>query len=534
MSSAASPDYKIILAIAILTWAGFLLVRATGPDDLLSRDQVKVGSYTLDIIENDNWLWQQDHAGQFASKPPMTQWLAALFTRATGQFHRMTLTFPSWFGCLITLIIICAWTRREFGSAAALWVPLLLLANPMGLRAVLLARSDPLFQCTIVLLAFAVWRCWIDGARAWPIVLAGTAALLTKGPLGLIIGLLGLLAVFTLKKEERPPIPAKIITIAILLSLVVPALWLWSAEQSSGGAAVEKLLQQELLGHAVGARLDPLQQSWTHHLLPAGWFLSRLAPTGLIALIAIARMMWRRSAQEQRQRTAERFLLAWLLGGLLLLCIGTHHRFIHLLVILPPAAMLAAREVSGWLSTPARGPMWAAVALSGVLPLTAVYLDMIDISSPRIVRSREVKEFALSVQEEVGPGARLVFFPTSAAVQVQLGRHQPALADQDIGGTLQSDEAIYVIVEDEDRFRRLATSQGITVFEAVLRRPFDGAHLALFASKGAVGARRVPGSRHPDYVTLTLLSILTGAIFVSSVRFLVASIAPIAGQNSKL
>ena len=129
MSSAASPDYKIILAIAILTWAGFLLVRATGPDDLLSRDQVKVGSYTLDIIENDNWLWQQDHAGQFASKPPMTQWLAALFTRATGQFHRMTLTFPSWFGCLITLIIICAWTRREFGSAAALWVPLLLPAS---------------------------------------------------------------------------------------------------------------------------------------------------------------------------------------------------------------------------------------------------------------------------------------------------------------------------------------------------------------------------------------------------------------------
>ena len=533
MSSSAAPGHRIILLIALATWAGFFFVRATSPDDLLSRDQEKVGVYVLDIVENDHWLWQRDHDGQFASKPPLTQWVAALFTSATGQFHRLSLTFPSWFACLITVIIICAWTGREFGSAAALWAPLLLLANPMGIRAMLLARSDPLFQCTIVLLALAVWRCWIDGARAWPIALAGTAALMTKGPLALVIVLLGLLAAITLKKEERPPIPVRAIAIAMLLSLVVPALWLWAAQQNSGGQAVEKLLQQELFGHALGARMGANQQSWTHHLLPMGWYLSRLAPTGIIAIIAIIRM-WLRPSHTQRERAAERFLLAWLLGGLLLLCIGTHHRFIHLLVILPPAAMLAAREVSGWLSTPARGPMWAAIALSGVLPITAVYLDMIDISSPRIVRSRELREFALSVQEQVGPGARMEFFSTTAGVQVQLARHQPTLTQQDIGLTLSSNEAIYVIVEDEDRFRDLARKQGVSLFEVPLRRPFAGAHLALYASEGAAGVQKIADGRRPNYVILTLLSLLTCVLLVFSVRLLIANISPIAGQNSKL
>ena len=84
-----------ILLFAVAVWAGFLFVRATGPDDLYSRDQIKVAGYVLDIIENDSWLWQQDHNGNFASKPPLTQWLGAVATKAYGQFHRMTLTFPS-------------------------------------------------------------------------------------------------------------------------------------------------------------------------------------------------------------------------------------------------------------------------------------------------------------------------------------------------------------------------------------------------------------------------------------------------------
>ncbi|MEC9476742.1 MAG: glycosyltransferase family 39 protein [Planctomycetota bacterium] len=531
MTERGVPSTRIILLLALASWAGFFIVRATGPVDLMSRDQVKVAGYTLDIIENDAWLWQTDHAGNFASKPPLTQWLSAWFTRATGQYHRLTLTFPSWLACLISVLVICGWTAREFGPAAALWAPLLLLANPMGIRAVLLARSDPLFLCTLLILALCIWRCWVDGARSWPITLAGTAAVMTKGPLALLVAPLGLLATLGDNKADRQPIPIRAITITLLLSLLVPALWLLAADQASDGQATQKLLKQELVGHAIGDRVAANQQSWTHHLLPLPWFLSRLAPVGLIALIAIVRF-WRGPAGHSREDRAVRFLIVWLVGGLLLLCLATHHRFIHLLIVLPPATMLAAREVSRWIRIPSRGPMWAGIALSGVLPLTAVYLDMIDISSERIVRSREVEEFAYSVQEEVGPGARLEFFGAPAATQAQLGKHRPSLPEDQIATTLDSDEAIYVIVDQEDHFRQLASKQGTTFFDVPIRRPFDGEHLALYASKGASGTQRIADSHKPDYLQLTLLALLTCSLVFISARFVAGSVISFQAKNS--
>jgi len=84
MRSSADPRIRIVLIIAIACWAGFTLIRATGPDDLLSRDQVKMGGYVLDIVENDAWLWQQDHAANFASKPPLSQWLPPAATPAVA------------------------------------------------------------------------------------------------------------------------------------------------------------------------------------------------------------------------------------------------------------------------------------------------------------------------------------------------------------------------------------------------------------------------------------------------------------------
>lgn len=523
MRSSADPRLRIVLIIAIASWAGFTLIRATGPDDLLSRDQVKMGGYVLDIVENDAWLWQQDHAANFASKPPLSQWLAAAATHAIGSFHRLTLTFPSWCSTLFTILILVGWVGREFGSAAALWVPLLLLVNQMGLRETLLARSDPLFQCTVVLLALAIWRCWVDGARAWPMALWGTAAVMTKGPLGWLMALAGLLAARWQPASNRRPVPWKSIAVALLASLVLPAIWLWSAQQSSGGLAVDKLIGNELIGHLFGAREEANQQSWSHHLLPIPWFLMRLAPAGLIAAFAAIRII-RNPASDEREQRAERFLLCWLLGGLVLLCIGTHHRFVHLLVVLPPAAMLASREVSRWCH-PRRAPVYAIVALSSLLPLAAVYIDVIDIQQPRIMQTAELNDFCREVKKELAPGDALEFFAVDPATQVQLARHQPPLDERRIAEVLSREQQTFVIVGVETRFRSLASEQGIDLFEVRIRKPFGTDQLTLYSGQGRQPGAAATTDLTRNYSILTILTILTAACLFSALRFAASSLA---------
>ncbi|HIG04435.1 MAG TPA: hypothetical protein EYQ08_01685 [Planctomycetes bacterium] len=514
---------RTILLLAIASWAGFLLVRATGPADLLGRDQVKLASYQLDIIENDSWLWQQDQDGHFASKPPLTQWLGAVASEALGTFHRLTYAFPSWWATLITILILVGWVGREFGAAAAIWAPLLLLCHQLGLREILLARSDPLFQCTTLLLALGIWRCWVDGAGPWPLVLAGTAALMTKGPLGWAMALLGLLAYRFDPPTERLRLPRRSIVVGLIGSLVIPVIWLAAAQYDSGGLAIDKLIHDELIDHSIGSRVAPNQQSVTHHLLPLAWFLTRLAPTGLIAVIAAVRLI-RRPSPRPRERRAERFLLCWMIAGLLLLCISTHHRFIHLLVILPPTAMLAAREVSRWFS-PQRNTVYAILALSSVLPIAAAYLDVLDIHSPHIVETKQLEGFCREVESHVRPDTQLEFFHADPATQVLLKRHRAPLADSRVGELLSSETHSLVVVGDENLFRKHASEQGIEQFEVLVRESFGEDKLTLYSGQGRQPSEspRRPVTR--NYFILTLLSILTAIGFYWALRFAAAGVA---------
>ncbi|MDE0961289.1 MAG: hypothetical protein OSB09_10955 [Planctomycetota bacterium] len=514
---------QTILMLAIVTWAGFLLVRATGPDDLLGRDQVKLAGYQLDIIENDAWLWQQSPDGQFASKPPLTQWLGALASESVGIFHRLTYTFPSWWATLITMLILVGWVGREFGTAAAIWAPLLLLCHQLGLREILLARSDPLFQCTILLLALGVWRCWVDGAGPWPLVLAGTAALLTKGPLGWVMALMGLLAYRFDAPAERKKLPHRSIVVGLLGSLVIPVIWLAAAQHDSGGLAFDKLIQDELIDHSIGARLAPNQTSASHHLLPLAWFLARLAPTGLIAVVASIRLI-RRPSTRQRERRAERFLFCWMIGGLLLLCLATHHRFVHLLVVLPPATMLAAREVSRWFS-PQRNTVYAILALSSMLPISAAYLDAFDIQSPHIVRTAQLDDFCRQVEPHVGSDTQLEFFHAHPGTQVLLKRHRATLLEANIGERLSSETHSLVVVGDETLFRKRAREQGIEQFEVLVRAEFGADQLTLYSGRGRQPSDSPRSRRTPNYLFLTILTLVTSIGFYSALRFAASGVA---------
>lgn len=501
-----------ILLFAVAVWAGFLFVRATGPDDLYGRDQIKVAGYVLDIIENDAWLWQQDHNGNFASKPPLTQWLSATATHAYGKFHRLTLTFPSWIATLITILLLVGWTAQQFGRQAAMWLPLLLLANTMGLRQILLARSDTLFQCSIVLLALGAWHAWMERGK-WGWILVGSmAALMTKGPLGILIGLLGLFAIILRRREsadvELPSLPWKKILGLILIAGVLPALWLYAANIDSDGRALEKLLHDELIGHAVSERTAENQQVWWHHLLPIAWFLSRLAPAGWLAAAALVRI-FRKPETDSRERTAELFMASWLVGGLLLLCLASHHRFVHLLAILPPAAVLAARQVSFWWNSERRCWMWALVTCSSIFPLAAVYLNVVDFQSRDIVQTRESTLFTEAVKNEAGSAAHFEFYRCHPGVQVHLASLRTPVAINDLSATLESDDPIYLITRQEQDLKERASRQGVRFFDVAVRSDFGEEELVMIASKGASGARKENSSKKPDILILTLLAIAT-------------------------
>lgn len=475
------PSARAILTVTFLVWVGFVGVRLGAPSDLMSRDQERVASYVLDIVERDHWLWQQDTDGEFASKPPLFNWLAAAAVTASGELDRLTLSFPSIFATAISCLLLVAIAGRWLGPVAALWVALLMLSCQLGIRQVTLVRSDALFQMFILLGAFFALRSTIDGKNWWPFWLAALGAVMTKGPLGVVISALGLAAIVSARRDASSgglSLHRRGLISGGVAFILIPLGWILAADASSGGLAFEKLINQELLGHSVMPR-EALGASAIDHLNPIGWFLTRMAPMSWLAIASIIAIV-RRPDESSQQRYVERFLVYWLLGGLLILCLASHHRFVHLLVVLPPAALLAARALAKFSAV--RSPVIALMVLSVALSFTSLYLNVIDGASPRIVRSEEARRFASSAKSFTGRSARVEFFIAPLAIQAHLSRFQKPLDDNRLAELLDGETPAWIVTGDEDRLRRIAREGGDESVAVFCRKPYQGSYLLLTAN----------------------------------------------------
>ncbi|MEO0481540.1 MAG: hypothetical protein AAF196_18880 [Planctomycetota bacterium] len=398
-----------IIALVLLAFGLTLAVRATGPEDLTTRDQERVAAYVLDITENQRWLLQHDFRGNVASKPPLTNWLAATASLAAGRVERIWLGFPSWFATALTCLGIAVATSWFAGRRAALLAVPLFLFSQLGLRQIYLVRSDPLFQCGVFFGAMAVFRWWTEGKGHLVFALSMTAAVLAKGPHAFAFGLAGLAAVIWDHRQNprgsigdsdlRHRFPPLRTTLAIVLPLAVPVLWFLLANWSSGGAAWSKLIDDELIGHAAGkGDRTPFERP----LHPWGWFLTRAAPMGPVALLAILALIRRPQADPDRRRL-ERFLTCWILGVLVLLTVVGNKRFIHLLPALPPAAILAARYLDQRLPRlwhHHAGRITLGITL-GAAALAALYLNVFD-NSRDLRKAEAVREITDTIESRLG------------------------------------------------------------------------------------------------------------------------------------
>ncbi|MCB9878998.1 MAG: glycosyltransferase family 39 protein [Planctomycetes bacterium] len=420
------PSRRALIALTLLVWLGVVLVRWTAPSDWMARDQERVGTYVLDIVQNGSVVVQHDVFGNVASKPPMFNWIAAAATVVAGGFSRFTLAFPSVLASLGSLLLLVGVAARRFGPRAALWCAPLFAFSTLGLRVFFLARSDEVFAFFVLLAALLAWRAWQRGGGWLWFWLAASGATMTKAPHGVLFAAAGLLAVWWERRRGTPlPIRGRFWP-GLLVFLGVPLLWVFAAWLEGGQPVLKKLFFDELAGHALGVG--------EHRAVPGGkflhpwaWLVTRLAPMSLLALVGLWRV-FARPAPGDDERRFERFLGCWLLGGLLMLSLQSTVRFIHLAPLMAPATLLAARELARWLRRASHRRATAAATVAAVvgIALSWIYLNVVDAKDARIVESERMRVAA----EDIGARFaidRLDYFDAPMALQLHLGVFRPVL-----------------------------------------------------------------------------------------------------------
>lgn len=435
----------LILALG----AALFALRLLGPADLTDNDQERPASYVLDAVQNGHWLIQRDAYDDIASKPPLFTWLAALATEVCGgRISRFTLYLPSAAALVATALLVNAAAGRHFGALAGWFAALSLLFSSYGYKHVVLARNDALFACTVTWAALAAWQAWNRG-RGWTgFWLAAAAATLTKGPLGLVLAAGGLVAVAWERRSATPlPLRGRPWSGGLLWLGLVGG-WFLLAWLEAGPDLIQKQLGRELAGHLTGAEAGG-KPPFSDPLHPLLYFLSRYAPWSLAAAAGLWRV-WRRPAAEATGRRFERFLFGWFAMGLTVFTVAPHKRPDLLLPLIPAAALLAGRELAGWL---ARFPelrvrrltTLSAVLLLGVL---AVLRPQGRDTSVEVRNTRAQRELAGWWEQAGPPGVPLTFVEHTLTAQFYLNRHQLVVTPEQAARLLRAEAACVLITRD--------------------------------------------------------------------------------------
>jgi 4-amino-4-deoxy-L-arabinose transferase-like glycosyltransferase len=446
----------------------------------------------MDVVWEGHWLVQQDIRGRIMSKPPLHTWAAAVFAEI-GGINRPMLALPSALAVLAMALLVLEVGRRRYGMLAGGLAGLAVVLAPMMSKHVALVRTDALFALVVAAGAFAAHRAWARGGGWMPFWFWAALATLIKGPLGLVLAAMGLLAWFWERRRDPAlPRPSGSHWGGIGLFLLLTLGWLVPAILSAGQPLVDKLFFQELVGQAAGVG----KEGYPGRNLPRPtlYFIVRFLPFSLFALYALWRIV-RHPAAEADARRFERFLFCWIVGGIVLFSLASHHRGDLLLPLWPAAALLAGGEMArlaGRLGGRLSGAVLAGLTLFFLAGTWWTYHDKAARDSEEVRYTVEAERAARALAASGLDVRRIHHLDTPVTLQLGLGTFRTWVGETEALRLANGPEPVLLAVESPEDFPRLFGPGGPALRE-VFSWPAGAngkAAVKVFATAGQAGDAR--------------------------------------------
>jgi hypothetical protein len=443
-----------------------LAIRATGLQDLADGyHQGRAVAYVMDVLHNDHWICQWGAKNDITSKPPMYTWLAAMVSLLFRDPSWLAVALPAALATLGAALLVHGSTRKYFGWQAGLLGGLAYLASPLGVKQIGLVRIDGLFSFSIALTALAGFECWRRG-KGWTwFWLAATFSTFVKGPLGPLLGALGLLAVWWEKRSGNPsPIRGHWLP-GIGLLLGICGGWFWLAYMAMGQPLIDVMLGRELVGQVVREQRSG-SLPFTQFYLPILYVMRSFVPWVFPGFIALWRI-FKLPDPDPEARRFERFVACWFLGGLLVFSAAAHQRPDLIFPLIPPMAILSGREMARWAKGWAHTKLFRITAICSAIALGLAYgrCHILEKRDWKAVRTVAIEQLASEINRKVGFNFPLNFVESDVIFQFFLGLKRPDISYEAAAELLSGREPAFVVVPDPEKLKLALGTNAPKLFE---------------------------------------------------------------------
>ncbi len=406
--------FWVVVAIA----ATLLLIRLDAPP-LSDPDEARFARTTFEMSENGDLVIPTFQGKPRLAKPPLLHWLQMALFQVFGA-HGWVARLPAALATLGSLVLVGWVARRRFGEEGAAWAAAIFMTLPLVLIIGRIGTTDALLSVH-VFAALALDMVEPDEDR--PLKAASIGALLglaflAKGPVGVVLPLLGMLAGRT--ATGRSVVPSLRATLAFLTGWSIVAVpWMLAFAARLSLATAWDTVRGEVLERYFAG---------TSHVKPAWYFLVIVlvgfAPWVGPMVLGIVRAF--RQRRDPAARTAL-YAAAALVVGVLFFSLGKGKLPQYILPLAPLVALVVTWELARELEDPRRRRlgMWLLTAtlvlLAAVLAAAAVVREEFwERASAIVAFVGYTAGTVVALVGAIGHRPRMVYGATAAATALLL------------------------------------------------------------------------------------------------------------------
>jgi Dolichyl-phosphate-mannose-protein mannosyltransferase len=189
--------YRWALLAVLSLWLIFLFPPGIEKMPLLEPDEGRNAEVAREMLRGGDWITPHYNGYPYLDKPAPFFWLVAASFKAFGVSERAA-RLPSGLAALGTLVLVWLLARRMFGPDEALLSAAVLLTSPLFLLFARIVIFDMLLTFLVTLALVCFWWDELETRRRISVDVLMFAAMglatITKGPVGFLLPLLGILA----------------------------------------------------------------------------------------------------------------------------------------------------------------------------------------------------------------------------------------------------------------------------------------------------------------------------------------------------